>query len=925
MHTRGPSTDTFRALRNWRSSRRIAAATLALVIGSAGASNAVVLAAPSGPGVQQAALAGAKAAISVAASAPQSANDSDVILNMFQWTWNSVADQCPSLGDAGFGYVQVSPPQEHVLGEQWWTSYQPVSYKLESKLGTATEFKNMVDTCAGSGVGIIVDAVINHMSGSKGGKGFAGTDYTEENYPGPGSVYGPSDFHDCKADISDYKDKDEVQSCRLVGLQDLDTGSPSVQAKIAGYLDQLADLGVAGFRIDAAKHMDATELQQIKNTTTKAKDLYWVQEVIGSSGEPIKTTDYTGIGDVHEFNYGRAVKSSFAGALSQLQFLATDPGMLPSANAGVFVTNHDTERNGETMNYKWLGQYYMANMFMLSYPYGSPSVYTGYNFSNNDAGAPQDAAGNVLDAVCSKDAFTCDFKNPEIKNMVGFHNLVTGTDINNWQNVTNNVIGYGRGNLGFVALNKTDAAVTHTFQTALPAGTYCNIVAEDDLTNCDEAITVAADGKAEITIEAWSGVAIDVDHASTTGAAPEFSGPLTTVYFPESEYGADAYFHHGAADDWTAVPGLKLTPSVCEGWLEADVPTTHAFAGLFNDGKDSWYKTPDGQDFVFTGPIATIVDHQILGVAPCDPDTFQKTTIYYKTNSSWEAYNIHYQVGSGDWTAVPGVQMSPACEGWVRKTVSSKGSSVTATFNDRGMTWDSKDGANYALYGEVVAVADGVVTEGNPCAGQTELPEDPTLGPALPHADYDSVTVYYSPNPEWTSTNIHYGVAGKWTIAPGIPMVPACEGWLTYTIDGADGVQVVFNNITPDSDGVWDNNNNANYALFSEVAAIKDGQISKVDPCAVKEIEDNDGDTDNGDTDNGGVDNGGSEPATPATPGDNAEAPSASTGDSTEDGEALAQTGSTISSSVLFAFAFLLAGGVATVTVSTIRMRNSQR
>ena len=38
-------------------------------------------------------------------------------------------------------YVEVSPPQESIQGTQWWTSYQPVSYKLDSKLGTEAEFK----------------------------------------------------------------------------------------------------------------------------------------------------------------------------------------------------------------------------------------------------------------------------------------------------------------------------------------------------------------------------------------------------------------------------------------------------------------------------------------------------------------------------------------------------------------------------------------------------------------------------------------------------------------------------------------------------------------------------------------------------------------------------------------------------------------
>lgn len=45
-----------------------------------------------------------------------------VIANMFEWSWTSVASECTNfLGPAGYGFVQVSPPQEHTQGTQWWT------------------------------------------------------------------------------------------------------------------------------------------------------------------------------------------------------------------------------------------------------------------------------------------------------------------------------------------------------------------------------------------------------------------------------------------------------------------------------------------------------------------------------------------------------------------------------------------------------------------------------------------------------------------------------------------------------------------------------------------------------------------------------------------------------------------------------------
>jgi alpha-amylase len=58
-------------------------------------------------------------------------------------------------------------------------------------------------------------------------------------------------------------DPTHVYNCNVGGLPDLDTGSEYVQDKIAGYFNHLLDLGVAGVRIDAAKHIHPGELSAI--------------------------------------------------------------------------------------------------------------------------------------------------------------------------------------------------------------------------------------------------------------------------------------------------------------------------------------------------------------------------------------------------------------------------------------------------------------------------------------------------------------------------------------------------------------------------------------------------------------------------------------------------------------------------------------
>ncbi len=48
---------------------------------------------------------------------------------------------------------------------------------------------------------------------------------------------------------------ENVRNCYLLGLLDLYGNSTVVRNKQIEYLNQLVDLGVAGVRVDAAKHM----------------------------------------------------------------------------------------------------------------------------------------------------------------------------------------------------------------------------------------------------------------------------------------------------------------------------------------------------------------------------------------------------------------------------------------------------------------------------------------------------------------------------------------------------------------------------------------------------------------------------------------------------------------------------------------------
>ncbi|ANC31012.1 carbohydrate-binding module family 20 domain-containing protein [Isoptericola dokdonensis] len=505
----------------------------------------------------------------------------NVIANLFQWTWDSVAAECTSsLGPAGYGYVQVSPPQEHVRGTAWWTSYQPVSYRVESKLGTRAEFAHMVETCRTAGVGVVVDAVVNHTTGADqgSGTGVAGSPFGVDSFPG---TYSAADFNDCRTSISNYGDRYQVQNCRLLSLQDLRTGSASVRDRIAAYLNDLIGLGVAGFRIDAAKHVPAADLEAIRSRLSDP-DVFWVHEVIGAAGEPIRPSEYLGSGDSHEFDYARELRSRFDGAIAGLRTIGD--GKLPSADAGVFVDNHDTERNGETMNYRWGAKYLLANTFLLSWPYGSPTVYSGYAWTDKDAGAPGATQTSVPDASCGSSAWTCTHDATEVRGMVGFHNAVEGTAVTSWWDDGGNHIGYGRGDVGYVTINNTASAVTRTYATSLPAGTYCDVVASDD---CSTTYTVSASGTFTATVPAYGALALlaaDGNDGDDGDGGEEATGETSVAVRATTVWGQDVRLVGSLPElgSWSPQHGVRLGAGSYPVWTATvDLPAGASFEYKF--------------------------------------------------------------------------------------------------------------------------------------------------------------------------------------------------------------------------------------------------------------------------------------------------------------------------------------------------------
>jgi alpha-amylase len=551
----------------------------------------------------------------------------DVIANLFEWNWNSVATECSSvLGPDGYGAVQVSPPEESLsLADNspphpWWDVYQPVSYQINSRFGNRAQFAAMVTACHNAGIKVYADAVLNHMTGHGSGVGYAGTTFSNE-YVFP-NLWSAADFHYYPANcpnsndtVTNYNSQADVQECQLVGLADLNTETSYVRGKLAGYLNDLESLGVDGFRLDAAKHMNDNDIAAIEAQLTHSAFIY--QEVM--PGGAVTPSMYEGTGDVLEFTYGQKLMQQFQGSISNLQTFGQSWGLEPAADSVTFVDNHDTDRNGSTLTYKNGSTYTLANVFHLAWGYGTPQVFGTFTFSSSDQAPPSDGNGFVTATDCTSSAWDCMDRNQAVVGMVGWHNAVAGTSVANWWSDGSNAISFSRGAAGFVAINNEGAALTRTFTTGLPAGTYCDVIHQtaSNGTCGGTPVTVSTSGTATVTVPANDAVAIDI--AATGTGTGNGGGPSTTsVTFNEyaTTYWGQNVFVVGsipALGNWAPASAVPLSSAGYPTWSAAvTLPSSTSFQYKYikknPDGSVTWESDPNRSTSTGSGGAMTLND-----------------------------------------------------------------------------------------------------------------------------------------------------------------------------------------------------------------------------------------------------------------------------------------------------------------------------
>lgn len=288
------------------------------------------------------------------------------VVELFMWPHTDVAKECSMLSKMGYMGVKLFPAMEQVMSLEtfsndlnpWYFAYQPVSYRLQGRMGTRDDLRTAIQTCRSLGVRVYADAVINHMTGggndanphhrnpnancapwgtknsslSMNSLGNAIADgpspmytqsyvYTEGSYTGkppsqefPAAHLGPTDFH-CERSLNSWTDPLMLNAGWLSGLVDINTEKENVQERIADYLTDLISIGFSGNRVDAAKHISPDDLVAIytkfrNNLGGKLPDDYitWWEILLGGESDLLMCNPNSG------YNYGLYVENAFKAA-----------------------------------------------------------------------------------------------------------------------------------------------------------------------------------------------------------------------------------------------------------------------------------------------------------------------------------------------------------------------------------------------------------------------------------------------------------------------------------------------------------------------------------------------------------------------------------------------------------------------------------
>ena len=267
-------------------------------------------------------------------------------------------------------------------------------YEIDPAFGTMDDLRELIALCHARGVKLILDLPINHTGAQnewfrRFTQAHQKGDGDDESYyyycgyvdgwesPDPGKTYAPipgtNDFYECNFSPD---------------MPELDFDSEAVRRMVLDVARYYLDMGVDGFRFDAAKYIyfgdDERSVEFWKWYIGELKkirpDIYTVSEVWDSAGIIDRYIPASNCFDFTAAQQGLIAQTAKRGdvnaytayvsrTLTRLRKLNGEAMLVP------FITNHDMDRAAGFLNVGGHDMHMAANLYLLS-P-GSPFIYYG--------------------------------------------------------------------------------------------------------------------------------------------------------------------------------------------------------------------------------------------------------------------------------------------------------------------------------------------------------------------------------------------------------------------------------------------------------------------------------------------------------------------------------------------------------------------
>ena len=457
------------------------------------------------------------------------------ILHCFNWPLSTIKENLPTIAEAGFGAVQVSPLQRaDVLSNwHWYDLYCPydIALKESAAMGSRADLVALCAEAENYGIKVIVDVVANHVNWTNG---YYNTWWDSNQRTRNGRSQSKN---------INYNDREQITHNRLGDYYEVNSESREVIDRTVAYVKDLASCGVKGIRWDAAKHI-ALPSESFggpfwAEVTSSVPGMYHYGEILDEPaiGQSALIKEYAKYMSVTDNRYSNISAKSNGGIPTSPNGQWVSSQGLPASKIVYWGESHDTYSNddwSQNVDQSVIDRAYAS----VACRNGSTALYLSRP-TNKGFGAIQIKKG------------TDAYKSRAISQVNKFRNVMTGRP--DYFTNNGNAISVTRKDGGAVIVMKTSGDVSIGNGAGYcPAGTYKDRVSGNTFTVTASTIsgTVGSTGIAVIYPEELGEYTPGEDDDNPTGGET----PAWTIYFD-----------NGSAN-WAGVSLYAYSPEPLGSW-----------------------------------------------------------------------------------------------------------------------------------------------------------------------------------------------------------------------------------------------------------------------------------------------------------------------------------------------------------------------